>query len=183
MPKYQYHPLPSLPSFQRGYIHRVQPWADCFDVISFPCTVWDPFRDTKSEEDSPEFPQCLNAFTSLLHQSVKFCVQTLIPKSFKAWVERWQSYGLCTLAFGSLPSVFATNPSRGNPIISAKTSQISYFVYLSSEENCKICGKVDLSGLSMYLVAISTHSISNPLKTAETVITHPGKPSQHPPYW
>ena len=39
--------------------------------------------------------------------------------------------------------------------MSASSSQISYFVYLSSEENCRVVGRDDLSSLVRYKAAMS----------------------------
>lgn len=58
------------------------------------------------------------------HQALKSIVLTSIPRSFRLFVLRCVSYGRCTAAFGSLPSLLAFNPPIGSPIISAKISQI-----------------------------------------------------------
>lgn len=81
-----------------------------------------------------------NARTSRRHQPLKSWVEILIPISLRFLLLKWQSYGLCTLALGSLPCVFGSMPSMLRPMISPKTWQISYLVYLSSLENWKILG-------------------------------------------
>ena len=53
------------------------------------------------------------------HQALKSWACTLMPMSFKTVVDKWVSYGLCTLPYGSLPLSSATSPSIGRPIISA----------------------------------------------------------------
>ena len=58
------------------------------------------------------------------HQALKSIVLASIPRSFKLFVLRCVSYGRCTAAFGSLPSLLAFNPPMGSPMISAKISQI-----------------------------------------------------------
>lgn len=95
------------------------------------------------------------ALASRLHQPLKSIVATLIPRSRSALVDRWQSYGLCTLALGSLPCLLASIPSRDRPMISAKSSQISYLVNLSSEENWRMRGRLALSWIERYLEATS----------------------------
>jgi hypothetical protein len=53
------------------------------------------------------------------------------------------------------------------PIISANNWQISYFVKLSSDENCRIKGSVVLSGAEMYLAAMSAEGCQQVLTARE----------------
>jgi hypothetical protein len=51
--------------------------------------------------------------------------------------------------------VFGSIAVMGKPIISLNTWHISYFVNLSSEENWRILGSVDRSGVLRYFSAMS----------------------------
>jgi hypothetical protein len=76
--------------------------------------------------------------------------------SLSAFVDKWQSYGLFTAPTSSLfPSVIGFMFASDRPMISAKSSQISYFVKRSSEEKCRMEGKEDLDSVERYLAAMS----------------------------
>lgn len=46
-------------------------------------------------------------------------------------------------------------------MISANSSQISYLVYLSSEEKWRILGSLDLSSVERYLAAMSENLLTD----------------------
>lgn len=96
-----------------------------------------------------------NARTSRRHQLTKSHVETSISRFLSSRVLKWQSYGRCTLALGSLPSVLGSMLAMDKPMMSPKCWQISYFVILSSLENWSVRGRDLRSPESRYLIATS----------------------------